>query len=277
MTIRSNPPEPPKTQSDPQKRVHALGLWGILANWERFSREPWIATLIECEEHERARRSLERRVRNAKIGTFKPVADFDWKWPRSIDRDAIDDALSLKFVDDGSNLVFYGSNGVGKTMLLKNIAHLAVLQGYTVRCVTASEMLADLAAQDTTSSLSRRVARYVQPLLLCIDEVGYLSYDSRYADLLFEVVSRRYQAQRSIVLTTNKRFADWPQVFPNAACVVTLVDRLLHRCECIEVDADSYRFKEAREREEVRAKSRASRRNQRASTTKAIAPSEKRK
>ena len=92
-----------------------------------------------------------------------------------------------------------------------------------------------------------------------MDEVGYLSYDSRYADLLFEVVTRRYQAKKTIVLSTNKRFAEWPQVFPNAACVVTLVDRLLHRCECIDIDADSYRFKEAQERKAALAKTRANR------------------
>jgi DNA replication protein DnaC len=87
-----------------------------------------------------------------------------------------------------------------------------------------------------------------------------LSYDSRYADLLFEVVTRRYQTKKPIVLSTNKRFADWPQVFPNAACVVTLVDRLLHRCECIEIEAESYRLKEAQEREAARSKARATRR-----------------
>lgn len=144
-------------------------------------------------------------------------------------------------------------------MILQNIAYHALMLGFTVRCTTASDMLADLACGDTTSSLQRRVCRYIRPALLCVDEVGYLSYDSRYADLLFEVITRRYQAHKSIVLTTNKRFADWPEVFPNAACVVTLIDRLLHRSECIDIDADSYRLKEAKEREAARAKARSTR------------------
>jgi DNA replication protein DnaC len=154
---------------------------------------------------------------------------------------------------------------VGKTMIEQNIAFQALLLGYSVRLVSASEMLADLAAQNSSVSLNRRVARYPNPALLCIDEVGYLSYDSRYADLLFEVVTRRYQAKKPIVLTTNKRFAEWAQVFPNAACVVTLVDRLIHRCECIDIDAESYRLKEDNEQKAATAKARSARRKNTAS------------
>lgn len=242
------------------RRLHSLGFWGLLANWAEVQHAPWLETLLSYEESERARRSLERRQRNARIGTFKLMADFDWSWPRQIDREAVEDTFTMQFIDEGSNIVLYGPNGVGKSMIQQNIAFQALLRGYSVRFTTASDMLADLAAQDSSSSLNRRVARYVQPSVLCIDEVGYLSYDNRYADLLFEVVSRRYQSRKPIVLSTNKRFAEWPQVFPNAACVVTLVDRLLHRCECIDIDAESYRFKEAQERQATRTKARATRR-----------------
>jgi len=257
MTTR---PHHPPELSDPsalRKRLQQLGLWGLVAHWPDIAAEPWLGTVLAYEEAERARRSLERRLRRATIGAFKPMADFDWQWPRQIDRVAIEELFSLGFVAEGSNVVLYGGNGIGKTMILKNLAHHALHNGLTARCVTASEMLADLAAQESTAALSRRVARYAQPQLLCVDEVGYLSYDCRYADLLFEVVTRRYQAPRSVVLTTNKRFVDWPHVFPNAGCVVTLVDRLLHRCEYIEIDADSYRIKEAKEREAARLARRA--------------------
>lgn len=243
-----------------QRRVRALGLWGLAANWTEVQNSPWISTVVEYEEAERARRSLQRRQRNARVGAFKLMADFDWTWPRKIDREAVEEAFTLQFIEEGTNIVFYGPNGVGKSMIQQNIASHALLHGHSVRFTTASDMLADLAAQDSSTSLNRRIGRYVHPSLLCVDEVGYLSYDSRYADLLFEVVTRRYQSRRPIVLSTNKRFAEWPQVFPNAACVVTLVDRLLHRCECIDIDADSYRFKEAQEREAARAKARSARR-----------------
>ena len=140
-------------------------------------------------------------------------------------------------------------------MLLKNLAYQAVLKGCTARFTLASDMLHDLAAQDSSTALARRLRRYTRPTILAIDELGYLSYDTRYADLLFEVVTRRYQ-QRPTLLTTNKMFGDWNQVFPNAACVVTLVDRLLHRAEIVALDGKSYRLKEAQERAARKAKSR---------------------
>ena len=102
----------------------------------------------------------------------------------------------------------------------------------------------------------RRLTAYVRPSLLCIDEVGYLSYDARHADLLFEVVTRRYERGKSILLTTNKPFAEWPTTFPNAACVVTLVDRLLHRAEVVAMEGDSYRLRDAEERQKARATAR---------------------
>lgn len=264
----------PTDFKSPKQRATALGLWGLLANWSEVNDAPWLPLLLAYEEAERANRSLQRRQQSARIGKCKLMADFDWNWPNEVDREAVDEALTGQFIPEGVNLVLHGPNGVGKTMIQQNIALQALLLGYSVRFVTASEMLADLAAQDSSASLNRRVARYVNPALLCIDEVGYLSYDSRYADLLFEVVTRRYQAKKPIVLTTNKRFAEWPQVFPNAACVVTLVDRLLHRCECIDIDADSYRLKEAKEREAATAQARCARRkNNKARSVKQVLPS----
>lgn len=143
-------------------------------------------------------------------------------------------------------------------MLVKNLAYHAILHGHTVRLTSASDMLADLAAKDSSAALARRLRRYTQPQLLCVDEVGYLSYSNRYADLLFEVVTRRYDAGKPILLSTHKAFNDWAEVFPHAACIVTLVDRLVHRSEILEIDGDSYRLKEAKERQLKRSSSRRS-------------------
>jgi DNA replication protein DnaC len=108
-------------------------------------------------------------------------------------------------------------------------------------------MLGDLTAQDGDLALKRRLKFYTSPKLLVIDEVGYLSYSNRYADLLFEIISRRYHQKSSTIVTTNKPFAEWRDIFPNATCVVSLVDRLVHRSEIINIDGDSYRLKEAME------------------------------
>jgi len=251
----------PKNDTDALRdRVQRLGFFGLLASWNEIAREPWLQQLVTIEERERKRRSLERRLRAARIGAFKAMADFDWTWPSRVDREAIDELLSLKLVDEGVNAVLIGPNGVGKTMILRNIAHEATLRGHTVRFTSASDMLSDLAAQESSAALARRLRRYVQPRLLCIDEVGYLSYDSRYADLLFEVVTRRYDGPRSIVLSTNKPFAEWAEIFPHAACTVTLIDRLVHRAEIIDIEGASYRLKEAKERSAAKAAARTKRR-----------------
>jgi DNA replication protein DnaC len=256
----------PSLTDDLRRRLQRLGLHGLLTDWDEIAREPWLPDLLDREERERARRSLERRLRNARLGRFKPLADFDWAWPRKVDRAQIDELFSLRFLEEASNVILVGPNGVGKTLIAQNLAHHAVLQGHTVRFLTAAELLGDLAAQETASALHRRLRRHLRPTLLVIDELGYLSYDHRHADLLFEVVSRRY-TKRSILITTNKPFAEWNEVFPNASCVVTLVDRLVHHAEIVQIDADSYRLKEAHAREAERAaKRKAARRRTRDAT-----------
>jgi DNA replication protein DnaC len=238
-------------------RLRALGLYGLASQAETLMQEPWLLRVLEIEEIERHRRSLKRRMDDARLGTFKLLADFDWTWPRQCDRPLVQELHSLAFIEEAANVVFIGPNGVGKTMLLKNIAHQAVLQGYSARFTLASDMLHDLAAQDSSVALARRLHRYTRVAILAVDEVGYLSYDARYADLLFEVVTRRYEQRRPILLSTNKPFGEWNQVFPSAGCVVTLVDRLLHRVEIVTLAGKSYRLKEAEERSASKAKSRS--------------------
>lgn len=246
---------------EPRRRATKLGLWGLLANWTQFSTQPWLPQLLDCEETERARRSLERRIHDAKLGKFKPMADFDWNWPKEIDRQQIEELFSLDFVTEPANIIFVGGNGIGKTMIAKNLVHKAILHGHTARVISASELLNDLAAQHSASALERRLRHYCHPQLLYIDEVGYLASSSQHADLLFQIVTRRYQ-EKSIILTTNKVFTDWGQVFPDATCILTLLDRLTHQSEVIKIDGESYRLKEAKERaaqkKELRSKRKTS-------------------
>jgi DNA replication protein DnaC len=239
-----------------RSRAHELRLHGLLAHWAEVAHEPWVAPLVQWEEDERARRSLERRINDAHLGSFKALCDFDWSWPARCDRGAIEELMSLGFLKDAANVVLIGPNGVGKSTLAKNVAHQALVHGHTVLFTTAGNMLGELAALDSDSALRRRLRRYASPDVLVIDEVGYLSYSNRHADLLFELISRRYQ-NNSTIVTSNRPFAEWSEVFPNAACVVSLVDRLVHHAEVISIEGESYRLKEARERADRRARQRS--------------------
>jgi DNA replication protein DnaC len=238
-----------------RRRAEELRLYGLLAHWDEIGETGWIESLITWEEQERARRSLERRLSSAHIGRFKPLADFDWQWPEQCDRIAISELMTLAFLSTAANAILVGASGLGKSTIAKNIAHQAVLKGHTVLFTTAGQLLGDLTALDSDSALRRRLKYYTTPTLLVIDEVGYLSYSNRHADLLFELINRRYE-QKSTLLTTNKSFAEWSEVFPNAACVVALIDRLVHNAEIIAIKGQSYRHKEAKERAELRARKR---------------------
>lgn len=243
-----------------REQARRLALWGLLAHWDELddSDLAWLQRLLDWEEAERQRRSLARRLSQAHIGRFKSLADFDWSWLVKVDRVAVEELMQLEFIGEAANAILLGPNGVGKSTIARNIAYQAVLKGYTVRFVSASEMLNDLAAQDGDSALRRRLKLYAHPRLLVIDELGYLAYGNRHADLLFEIISRRYESKATVV-TTNKPFAEWGELFPSATCVVSLVDRLVHRAEILTFDGESYRLKEARERREQKKQQRAAR------------------
>jgi len=254
----SSKPESRSKNDNLKQRATRLSLHGLVGRWEDLGQQGWVEDLIEIEEQERARRSLERRLKGAKIGRFKPVADFDWSWPRKVDRELVEDLFALDFIGEAANVVLVGPNGVGKTTIAQNLAHQAVVRGFTVRMALASDMLSDLSSQDGPAALARRLRHYVRPALLIIDEVGYLSYNAHHADLLFDIVNRRNQ-DRSTVVTTNKPFAEWNEVFPNSTSVVALIDRLVHRAEIVEIDGDSWRLKEATERTQKRRNQRKAR------------------
>ena len=152
-------------------------------------------------------------------------------------------------------------------MIARNIAYQAVIRGHTVLFTTAGHMLNELAAQDGDNALRRRLRQYAQSRLLVVDEVGYLSYSNRHADLLFEIISRRYE-EKSTLITTNRPFSEWGELFPNAACVVSLVDRLVHNAEIIPIQGQSYRLKEAKERAQQRKQKRTSTRKRSSTRSK---------
>lgn len=241
-----------RMKTDLAAQLQQIGLRSLPANLndflDRAAKSRWsprqlLEHLVAAESDERARRSLERRLRISGIKTFKPVADFDWTWPSKVERELIERALTLDFLQESRNLILIGSNGLGKTMLAQNICHCAVLAGRSVLFRSAAALIEDLHRQNAEGR-RRRLRTYANVDLLCLDEVGYLSFDDKAADLLYEVVNRRYE-RKSLIVTTNRPFKEWNEVFPNATCIATLLDRLLHHADATVIEGASYRVRES--------------------------------
>lgn len=252
-----------KTNPDLARLLQKIGLVTLAGELEDFlaraTKGRWSARQIleevaRRESDERTQRSLQRRLRWAKIGRFRPMDEFEWNWPTKIDREVIERAFTLDFIQEARNLILLGTNGLGKTMIIKNLAYQSVLAGYSVLFRTASEILDDLQS-DSPELQRRKLKKYARPQVLYIDEVGYLTYDSEAADLLYEIITRRYEF-RSVVLTSNKAFKDWNTVFPQASCLITLLDRLVHHADVTLIEGQSYRLRESEQEAAARRKKR---------------------
>jgi DNA replication protein DnaC len=250
--MTSPTPKTTTTSSSLSAQLQQIGLRALPAQVDDFlaraSKSRWsplqiLEQLIQAEIAERSRRSLERRLRLSGIKKFKPIADFEWSWPKKIDRDVVERAMTLDFLSESRNLVLVGANGLGKTMLAQNICHAAVLSGHSVLFRSAAALLEELQRQ-SPDGRRRKLRSYANAGLLCIDEVGYLSFDDKAADLLYEVINRRYE-RKPIIVTTNRPFKEWNEVFPNATCIVTMLDRLLHHADVTVIEGDSYRVRES--------------------------------
>lgn len=221
------------------------------ATQKRWSPVVLLEQLAQAELAARLHQRVERRLHDARLGRFKPLADFEWTWPTQLHRPTVERVFTLDFLAPRENVIIVAAHGLGKTLLAKNLVHQAILAGHSARLVTAADLILDLTSQDTARALQRRLRTYLRPTLLAIDEVGYLGYDAHAADLLFQVVSRRYE-QKSIVITTNLPFKQWDTVFPNAACAVALIDRLTHHAEIITIEGESYRQREAEQAQKAK-------------------------
>ena len=189
---------------------------------------------VHCER--RAQMALKRSA----IFPTTTIDAYDFSYPKSLDREAVMKVASLQFLADKTNCVFLGPSGVGKTHLANAIGHLACLRGHRVRFTTAADLVNDLVSAQARNGLHRRLAAWASYELLLLDELGYLSFDARGADLLYQVLNRRYQRSSTIV-TTNLPFKDWGKLFHNAAAASAIADRLVHRGLLIHIQGKSRR------------------------------------
>lgn len=213
------------------------------------ARESWphgklLERLVEGEVARRDEALIARRVKTARFPSIKTLDQFDWGWPKKINRTQVQHLFRLAFLPDHGNVILLGGVGVGKTHLAIALAHAACLQGMTTLFTSAIDIVNSFAAAQATGGMKREMARLAKPALLVIDELGYLPIDKFGADALFQVISQRYE-RGSTLVTTNRAFKHWPEIFNNDSTLTSaLLDRLLHHADTVVIEGASYRMRE---------------------------------
>ena len=193
----------------------------------------YLAALVDGEAGLRRQRSIKRRIKFARFPVVKTLEQFRWSWPSSINRAAVQNLFRLKFIDDKTNVIMLGGVGLGKTHLATALGYAACLEGRSVLFTTAVDAINTLSAAQAAHRLKAELKRYLAPSLLCLDELGFLPIDKRGADLLFQIISLRYE-QGSMVITSNRAYKDWPGIFNNDSTLTSaILDRLLHHADTL--------------------------------------------
>lgn len=243
----------PKNPSDLDAHLQYLKLAYIAQHYNdlarQASRKQWghvdyLGRLIEGETALRHDRSIQRRIRLARFPVIKTLDQFNWTWPKTINRLQVQNLFALQFIKNKSNLIFLGGVGLGKTHLASALGYAACLKGHSVLFATAIDVINTLTVAQLAGRLKQELKKYTKPELLILDELGYLPIDKAGADLLFQVISLRYE-QGALVITSNRAFKDWPEIFNNDATLTSaMLDRLLHHAETIVIEGKSYRMKD---------------------------------
>lgn len=248
----SHPPKAPSTNTLP-KDLQYLKLAFVNEHFDALAREAaqahwghanYLASLIHGEAQEREQRSIARRIRLARFPVIKTLDGFQWNWPRNINRLQVQELFRLRFIAEKANTIFLGGVGLGKTHLAIALGYAACQKGHAVLFTSAVDVINTLAAAQRNGRLKPTLERYLRPTLLILDELGYLPIDKVGADLLFQIISRRYE-RGAIVITSNRVFKKWAEIFNNDATLTSaLLDRLLHHAETVLIEGKSYRMKD---------------------------------
>jgi len=204
----------------------------------------YLAKLLEGEADVRRDRATKSRIRLARFPVIKTLEQFRWDCPTRLNRLQVQNHFRLAFIKDKANLIFLGGVGLGKTHLATALGYAACLQGHAVLFASAIEVINTLAAAKSAGRLKAELKKYTKPALLILDELGYLPIDKTGADLLFQVISLRYE-QGAIILTSNRAFKEWPTIFNHDSTLTSAVlDRLLHHAETVIIEGKSFRMKD---------------------------------
>jgi len=234
-------------------QLHRLQLHHIQSHYQVFASQAaeqqrshldYLAQLVEGEASMRENRSIERRIKNARFPVLKSLDDFQWNWPKKINRPQIQNLFRLAFVATQTNIVLIGNVGVGKTHLAIALGHAACLNGHSVLFTTAVDIINTLAAAQAVGQLEREFHRYLKPAILIVDELGYLPIDKHGADLLFQIISQRYE-RAPTVITSNRAYKHWSQIFNNDSTLTSaILDRVLHHADTVIIEGPSFRMKD---------------------------------
>jgi len=240
------------TKNGLDEKLHYLKLSYMRENYEslakRATQKQWthvnyLTELTIAEANLKKDRATQRRIRAARFPQIKTLEQFKWAWPKKINQLQVKNLFRLNFVDKKSNVIFLGGVGLGKTHLATALGYHACLKGYTVLFCSAVDAINNLAAAQSVGRLKQELRKYHKPALVILDELGYLPIDKSGADLLFQIISHRYE-QGSLIITTNRVFKDWPEIFNNDSTLTSaLLDRLLHHTETVVIEGKSYRMK----------------------------------
>ena len=215
-----------------------------LATRHQWDYPHFLEQLCEIEVTQREERSTQRRLRAARFPVVKTMDNFDWNWPKKINRLQIQNLFRLSFIEQNANVIVLGGVGLGKTHISTALAYQACLKGFNVLHASAIDIINTLSAATTAGRLKQELKRFTKPDILLMDELGYLPIDKMGADLLFQVISQRYEVG-PIILTTNKPFKKWAEIFNNDSTLTSAVlDRLLHHAETVVIEGKSYRMKD---------------------------------
>ena len=211
---------------------------------QSWSHVEYLSRLVDAQYQQHLQQTVQRRLRAARFPVLKTLEQFQWDWPKKINRLQVQNLFRLEFLSQNANAIFLGTVGLGKSHLATALGYAACLECHTVLFANAIDAINHLSAAQKKNALKSELRKYLRPELLILDEIGYLPIDQHGADLLFQVISQRYE-RGSIVLTTNKPFKQWASIFNNDATLASAVlDRLLHHAETVVVEGTSYRMKD---------------------------------
>jgi DNA replication protein DnaC len=243
----------PSDQTQLDVQLQRLHLQYIQSNYQTLARKAaeqqrsyldYLAQLVEGEFTTREMRSIERRIKNARFPVRKTLDDFQWSWPKKINRLQIQNLFRLDFIGTGTNVVMIGNVGLGKTHLSIALGHAACTSGYSVLFTTAIDIINTLASARSAGQLKREIHRYVKPAVLIVDELGYLPIDKHGADLLFQIISGRYE-RAPTVINTNRTYKHWAQIFNNDSTLTSaILDRIMHHVDTVIIEGKSFRMKD---------------------------------